>query len=178
MVQQLWNQIRVATVEAELDEMTHVHNRRSLLNIMTALAHLASRKNFCSGLLFIDVDRFKEVNDNWGHRAGDAVLSAVARIIRSKLRRSDLVGRYGGDEFIVFLPEVQPDYAGLVADKLRVAVEQGTRNETAVTISVGVACRVVGKGVDIDADIESLIEEADRRLYQAKKDGRNRVACG
>jgi len=178
MVQQLWNQIRVATVESELDEMTNVHNRRSLLNIMTALAHLASRKRFSSGLLFIDIDHFKEINDHWGHRTGDAVLREVARIIWSNLRRSDVVGRYGGDEFLVFLPEVQPGYVRLVADKLRAAVERETHKGTAVTISIGAACRIIGKGVDIDADLESLIEESDRRLYQAKNDGRNRVACG
>jgi diguanylate cyclase (GGDEF)-like protein len=126
-------------------------------------------------LLMIDLDHFKLVNDEHGHPYGDFVLAETAAAIREALRESDIVGRYGGEEFVVMLPETERSAAWTVAEKLRVAVAARdlTHDGTAVqmTISVGVSA-LPAEGVRIETD---LVARADEALYRAKREGRDRV---
>jgi diguanylate cyclase (GGDEF)-like protein len=123
-------------------------------------------------VLFLDLDHFKQVNDVFGHAAGDNVLAAVGVTLRSSIRESDFCGRFGGEEFIALLPHTDLLGAGLVAEKIRAAVEtvQVPAVKREITISIGVATAPV-HGIDV----EVVSRLADRALYSAKAGGRNRV---
>jgi diguanylate cyclase (GGDEF)-like protein len=127
-------------------------------------------------LLMFDVDHFKQVNDKFGHVAGDYVLQAIAQIVAATLRKEDLFARYGGEEFAVLCRGVPIDKASVLAERLRAKIETNLfehhGNRIPVTISVGVA-----PFVDIPDAVTQLIAEADAALYQAKKTGRNRVVA-
>jgi diguanylate cyclase (GGDEF)-like protein len=119
----------------------------------------------------LDVDYFKRVNDSFGHAVGDDVLRVVAATILSSLRGSDFAGRFGGEEFLVLLPDTPMDTALGVAEKIRAAVQAQQQFEVGhVTISLGVALLNVG-----DADENMAVQQVDERLYRAKASGRNRV---
>ena len=124
----------------------------------------------------LDLDHFKAINDSRGHQAGDQVLRAVASIIQTNLRQIDVVGRYGGEEFVVLLPETARMTALAVAKRLCAAVAvqsvELSGESLPITISVGMA---VGFG-DAALNLEEMLERADRALYAAKATGRNRVA--
>jgi diguanylate cyclase (GGDEF)-like protein len=117
-----------------------------------------------------DLDHFKRVNDFHGHQVGDAVLQRVAQIFQYTMRESDLIGRYGGEEFLIVLPETDCTEAALVADRIRKDVEaqRWMESQLRVTISGGVAEYSGGNG-------EQLIHRADSLMYQAKQMGRNRI---
>ena len=117
----------------------------------------------------VDIDHFKKVNDTWGHAAGDRVLAAVGAALAKGVRGNDLVCRLGGEEFLVVLPEATPGGATLVGERLRAAVAAIEGLDTKVTVSIGTAC------VHQDEAAIELIARADRALYQAKAQGRNRV---
>jgi diguanylate cyclase (GGDEF)-like protein len=123
----------------------------------------------------IDIDHFKRINDTHGHQTGDEVLMSVAQLISGSVRKSDLVGRYGGEEFLVFLPQVDGRGLRRIAEKVRSAVERGTREWLPATVSVGAASTDFAEGVE--PGLASLIRLADRHLYRAKSDGRNRVVA-
>jgi diguanylate cyclase (GGDEF)-like protein len=160
------------------DELTGVFSRRYLFESMRQHVNQFSRPGppvLCC--LMIDVDHFKLVNDRLGHIEGDRILRQVAKLIFGMTRKGDVVARFGGEEFVVVLPSTDPEGARLVADKLRKAVEKHCR----VTISVGVSwyatpASVADKGHHTDEEmIHLLLNRADNALYQAKRDGRNRV---
>ena len=123
----------------------------------------------------IDVDHFKSVNDTYGHAAGDQVLRGVAERCRNQLRVIDIIGRYGGEEFAVALPETNIHAAGQIAERLRIAVERAPfvtdYGSISLTISVGAAVYHPDDHVTLDA----VIDRADRALYIAKRSGRNSV---
>ena len=123
--------------------------------------------------MMIDIDRFKAINDNFGHQFGDDMLRRVAACIRECIRASDVLGRYGGEEFLVFLSSVEPVSLGEVGEKIRRAIECMPGNQAGVTVSIGIAHGHVGRGVD--ADIKALIHQADEKLLVAKAAGRNRI---
>ena len=132
----------------------------------------ASRSVSPLSVALLDLDHFKRINDTYGHSRGDEVLAAVATVLRSSLRESDFVGPYGGEEFLLLLPDTGRDQAVVVAEKVRVAVASLGLSEISqpVTASLGVAT------VPDDAgDADTLIRAADRALYAAKGNGRNRV---
>jgi diguanylate cyclase (GGDEF)-like protein len=120
----------------------------------------------------LDLDHFKRINDAYGHSRGDEVLAAVAMVLRSSVRESDFVGRYGGEEFLLLLPDTGRDQAAIVAEKVRAAVAGLGLSEInqPVTASLGVAAVP-----DDAADADTLVRAADRALYAAKGNGRNRV---
>ncbi|GMV44319.1 MAG: hypothetical protein AMXMBFR64_60350 [Myxococcales bacterium] len=160
---------------ATQDELTGLANRRYLLQRMEHEFRRHKRFGTPMAVLMVDVDHFKRVNDRYGHPAGDAVLREVARALESAVRDVDVVGRYGGEEFSVVLPSTRSDAALLVADKVRLAVqERCTRpgDEGAVTVSVG-----VGVASETTDTVHSLIDIADQALYRAKTGGRNRVGA-
>lgn len=173
-VLRLWTHIRELSHEATVDVLTRVLNRGGLFSHMQMLAYLARRNDFTSGALMIDIDHFKRINDEHGHQAGDGVLANVAQLITASVRKSDLVGRYGGEEFLVFMPQVDRASLAALGEKVRGAVEQGTRRWIPATVSVGAAATEFAEGVE--PGLERLIRTADRQLYIAKRAGRNSVA--
>ena len=162
--------------DAETDAKTGLASARHLEALVVAELDRAARFGRPLAVLLADLDRFKAVNDTHGHLAGDAVLAAVGRIIRATLREYDIAGRFGGEEFVVALPEAGPAEAWAFAERLRQAVEAAPIAVAAggvplrVTISVGVACFPAH-----GATTTALTAAADAALYRAKAAGRNRV---
>jgi diguanylate cyclase (GGDEF)-like protein len=171
---------------AVTDSLTDLHNRRHFMNLASAAFQHARRYREALSMIMFDIDHFKIVNDTCGHACGDRVLQAVAQECRSQLRETDVIGRYGGEEFIILLPrtparhtpttsKTAPPPAEAVAHRLRQAVSDtiihGENAHLSVTISLGVA--------EMDEtcfDVETLIQHADYALYEAKERGRNRVS--
>jgi diguanylate cyclase (GGDEF)-like protein len=165
---------------ATMDPLTGLGNRRALAAQAGQWTSWAARYGSALTFLMVDVDHFKNVNDAWGHAIGDKVLIAIADVIRSSLRSADLVARYGGDEFVVLAPELEPDSARLVADRLVAAVrairvDAGDGAYVSVTISAGIATAFDPPDSPPRA-IDVLLAAADRSLYAAKKAGRDRAA--
>jgi diguanylate cyclase (GGDEF)-like protein len=165
---------------AVTDDLTRLANRRHARDRMIAEGAEAARHGRALSLAMLDVDHFKAVNDAHGHDAGDAVLRAVARACEEVLRDSDLLARWGGEEFLAVLPETDAASARAVAERLRAAVERlrvepPGASALSVTVSAGVATWVP-PGPDADRpDGDALLREADVALYRAKSAGRNRV---
>ncbi|UTH74912.1 diguanylate cyclase [Chromobacterium sp. IIBBL 290-4] len=167
--ERVWAQL---SREARQDGLTRLLNPRAFRE----LGNKACGQAAPLALLMIDLDHFKSVNDRFGHWAGDQVLAQLADCLRGQARRSDLLGRYGGEEFVMLLPNTQADEAALAAERLRGAIEALNPHCGAaplpITASIGVAwIREGGR----QEDIASLFARADKLLYQAKRKGRNRV---
>jgi len=157
-----------------MDELTAVHNRRHLWQRLQEEFARYFRNGQPLSFLLLDIDHFKCINDHYGHLAGDYVLKELCSIIPSILRTYDIVGRYGGEEFGVILPNTNLSSSLMVAERMRSQVEKYSfvfqQQRLPVTISIGLA------EVNPDTpDIEKLIHHADEALYQAKESGRNRV---
>ncbi len=174
---------RLREVRAELerlsvtDELTGLANRRGLAAELERELRRSRRHGHPCAILMLDVDRFKTFNDTWGHQAGDAVLIRLAATLRESVRDVDTVVRYGGEEFLVILPETPAAEAARVAERIRerterdrVAAEAGGA-ELGVTVSIGYA--VFPEHADAP---ETLVEAADQALYRSKESGRNRVS--
>lgn len=155
---------------ALIDGLTGCLNHRAFQGRLREGVERAQGANEQLALILADVDHFKLVNDAHGHPVGDLVLTSVAQLISGQLRCSDVVGRLGGEEFAVLLGGTRPEDAGVLAERLRAAVESGSK-PIAVTISLGV-CGLSGPELSATA----LLADADRALYAAKHGGRNRVA--
>ncbi|MBE0504304.1 MAG: diguanylate cyclase [Desulfuromonadales bacterium] len=166
--------VQGALLEASIrDELTGLHNRRYLMTRFNEEFERARRKGTTLGLLMMDIDHFKVVNDNYGHPAGDEVLRSVGQILASMLRDYDVGGRYGGEEFAVVLAETTPADMVRLAERIREVIEtredHGNATGIHITISIGVA-------VLNDTDTtETLLQRADSALYRAKDEGRNRT---
>jgi diguanylate cyclase (GGDEF)-like protein len=157
------------------DRLTGIPNRETLLAILGAEVERAGRHYKSLSVAFIDIDRFKPINDNYGHNSGDAVLRQVARIIAGGVRVNDTFGRYGGEEFMLILPETTPEDAhGLAEELRRLVMHEPLRiaddQEVDVTISIGVAG---GRGSELQLDM--IVDRADAAMYAAKQLGRNRT---
>lgn len=164
------------------DPLTLVNNRRYFENRYRAeLAH-ARRHRQSFSCMFLDIDKFKGINDSLGHLAGDEVLRNVAELIKSQLRGNDAVARYGGEEFVVLMPQTALRQAYEVAERIRLAIAGRTLQplpgvNLAVTISIGVAMLSGDQDEDEAMSGQRLIASADAALYRAKEGGRNRVVC-
>ncbi|NSL55530.1 sensor domain-containing diguanylate cyclase [Uliginosibacterium aquaticum] len=158
---------------AQEDGLTGLANRRHFHHEAERAIDLAQRYQQALSLILIDLDHFKQINDLYGHHAGDLVLVETVRRLREGLRRADFPGRWGGEEFIILLPHTELAEAVQVAERLRAAVGdsllQIEGRQLAITLSAGVAQRRIGEG------LESFIARADSALYVAKNEGRNRV---
>lgn len=172
---------------ATRDGLTGLYNRASMDRLGRRELARATRHGLQVGLLMVDLDHFKRVNDRWGHPAGDAVLAQAAQVLRRSVRKSDFVARLGGEEFMVLLPHTDAVAAAQLAEKLRQRIAQasvpmaGDRIE--VTASIGVAATeapagaaAAGSTADTQsADFSALYQAADRAMYRAKAAGRNCV---
>jgi diguanylate cyclase (GGDEF)-like protein/PAS domain S-box-containing protein len=159
---------------AKEDPLTGLPNRRFFMDQFEKEYLRAERYGFELALMILDVDHFKMINDTHGHQVGDKVLIALAEAIRNSLRSSDMAGRYGGEEFCIFLPQTDGQQAAAVAEKLRNAVSKlqfSGETDFSMTCSIGVTVLHPGKD-----DITSIIRRADEALYEAKETGRNRVS--
>ncbi|WP_306117918.1 MULTISPECIES: PleD family two-component system response regulator [unclassified Roseitalea] len=161
---------------AVTDGLTGLHNRRYLDTHLETLVDRAHRRERALSLLITDIDHFKAVNDTHGHDGGDEVLREFARRLRAQVRGMDLVCRYGGEEFVIVMPDTPAVLAAEIGERLRAGVEErlfplGRAGQIPVTASVGVATLAEGSGEDAAA----LLKKADTALYEAKNAGRNRV---
>lgn len=159
---------------AATDELTQLLNRREFLRSFAIEIARARRYAHGLGLLMFDIDHFKAVNDTYGHPVGDQVLSSLGKHLRTEMRRTDIVARFGGDEFVVVLPETDLNGVLVAAEKLRLGLAEASKRwvkgAPGITVSVG-AVHVPFDSPNLDSSI--LIDEADRCLYQAKNSGRN-----
>jgi diguanylate cyclase (GGDEF)-like protein/PAS domain S-box-containing protein len=158
------------------DTLTGLLNRRGLNDILRHEIERAGRYHADLSLILCDVDRLKAINDTFGHAAGDLALQTVAEALRSSLRKADVLGRYGGDEFMVILPETSTSGAWSLAEKIRVAVQEldidlPGNNRVRLSLSLGVAgCRTTADNID------AIVSLADTALYASKQEGRNKVS--
>lgn len=150
------------------DSLSGLYNRLHWDESITADFAQLQRHGGEAALLLLDVDRFKEYNDTWGHAAGDEAIRHVARVLRSECRMEDRIARYGGEEFAVLLPAISPDKARTAAERLRARIGSGDSRFAGLTVSIGIAAFDSGL---VDADEWML--RADRALYAAKRAGRN-----
>lgn len=174
----LRNSVQQTIELAVTDALTGLHNRRYLENHLKTLFNRAQVRGRPLTICITDIDRFKTVNDTYGHDAGDEVLREFAARIRSTVRGADLACRFGGEEFVVVMPDTNADTAALVAERLRSAVESKpfSLREAGASLSVTASLGIATITLEVDTP-EQLLKQADRALYQAKSDGRNRVVA-
>ncbi|NRA25098.1 MAG: GGDEF domain-containing protein, partial [Oleispira sp.] len=156
--------------------LTGLPNRESYQQRIVQEIHRIERYGGSLSLMVCDIDLFKRINDNYGHLAGDKVLKIIARSLQSNLRDSDFIARFGGEEFIVLMPETSAEEAKFVADKLRKKIEESPFNfkkePVQITISFGISEFSQGES------LEEVFQRADKALYKAKENGRNQVMLG
>lgn len=162
---------------ANIDGLTGVYNHRYFQNVLDQEINRAERHSTSISIILIDIDHFKKVNDGYGHQVGDFVLAEFSKTIQENIRKYDVVARYGGEEFVVILPETNTEDALLVAEKLRIIIEQTGFEDNCetyhVTASFGQACG--NPTIEDNFDKNTLISHADQALYEAKAKGRNQV---
>ena len=159
---------------ARYDTLTGLLNRRAVLERLEEWLRHVERYGGAFCVIMLDLDHFKRVNDDYGHQVGDHVLAQTAEVLRQGLRQTDIVGRYGGEEFLVVLPHSDCSGARVVAERIRKHMERtvmadGKAKTFSITVSLGIGERFRGDGVD------TLVGRADKALYLAKANGRNRV---
>lgn len=162
---------------AKTDELTGIPNRRGFNEIIENLSIEAQQKQSSFAVILLDIDHFKNINDTFGHLIGDSVLRYIARLLHKETKGRDSIARFGGEEFVILLPDTQHDSAMQVANNIRKKIEshplkiKSDQKSMQITISAGVAMYQMGEPT------EQLLHRVDQRLYKAKTSGRNRV-CG
>ncbi len=159
---------------AERDALTGLNSRSHFMKRAKALLQSSRREQAPFSLFMIDVDHFKRINDTWGHSHGDWVLARISEACAHALRPTDVIGRFGGEEFVVALPDTGPDDALIVAERLKTQVAElplkEEMSELCLSVTIGIA---IAHGEEVD--LQALISRADQSLYAGKRDGRNRV---
>lgn len=162
---------------ATIDELTGLNNRRHFDKMANSEFNRAKRYGRVVSAMMLDIDHFKDFNDKYGHAVGDQVLQAIAKLCDQSLRDADILGRYGGEEFVILLPETKRDTAKTVAERIRKRICEALipteKGDLSVTISIGVA-----ENNEHTPTLETLIARADQAMYVAKHKGRNQVAVG
>ena len=177
-IEVLRKNLQEVTNEAQRDFLTGLFNRKVFDRMMDDLTHYAFTEKKPLSLLMIDVDHFKHFNDEYGHLIGDEVLKMVARLLKDTVKGTDIVARFGGEEFAVILPHTPISGAQVVAENIRNGIaskelkhkESGT-SFGSVTVSVGIAA------YGMNDSVPTLIRRADEAMFAAKREGRNRVCC-
>lgn len=159
-----------------LDELTQLANRRFIELELERRLSERQRYGLSFGLLFLDIDRFKSVNDNYGHDVGDRVLRAVARTFLNTARPSDLMGRWGGEEFIALLGRVDETGLSAAAERIRTLIQRSPIDEKGISlhVTVSIGATLAGK----EDTVDMLLRRVDGLLYESKKNGRNRCTIG
>ncbi|QOP41407.1 sensor domain-containing diguanylate cyclase [Sulfurimonas marina] len=152
------------------DKLTNLYNRYKIEEVLNSEIHRAQRYDTHFGLLMLDIDKFKNINDNYGHIQGDKILQEFSNILKNYIRESDSVGRWGGEEFLVITPISSQEAIITFADRLRKVIEEHNF-DTVGNITVSIGATIYQKG----STIESLIAKADNGLYASKNNGRNSV---
>ena len=156
-----------------IDSLTNFYNKKGIEIFAEKFLHEFLRYNIPLSILMLDIDYFKKINDTYGHLAGDYILKEIAKIIRNTIRESDVCGRFGGEEFIILLPNTKLSGAMKLADRIRENIQNYDfvfrNNKINVTVSIGVTTASKSDSVF------SLIQRADDALYEAKNKGRNKV---
>ncbi|MDD2780763.1 diguanylate cyclase [Sulfuricurvum sp.] len=166
----LFNDISMMQIQTMNDPLTQIPNRLHFTMVYRHLISMARRAEKPLTILFFDIDHFKGVNDRYGHLIGDKVLKQVSKLVSQRIRKSDIVARWGGEEFILLLPDTEIEEATRVAQMLRKTIDEEDFEEAGhITCSFGVAT------LESDEDGEHLLSRADELLYEAKSNGRNRV---
>jgi diguanylate cyclase (GGDEF)-like protein len=161
---------------ANIDPLTEVWNRRHLLELAEREFHRADRYQRPFSVLMLDIDHFKTINDTYGHAVGDEALKLMAKTVLQTLRKTDYFGRFGGEEFVAFLPETDLETAIAVAERIRLALAEIAipidLSLIHMTVSIGVATHQVR-----DDSLDNLLKRSDTALYKAKKQGRNQAVA-
>lgn len=166
------------------DALTGVQNRRYFDHRCLIEISQSRRYNQPLACMFLDIDKFKCINDTYGHQTGDEVLMSVANFIQSHLRVGDTMARYGGEEFVVLLPQTDMYHASQIAERIRGCIAEEKINANSghsinLTISIGISMLPIEEtAVENSQLADRMVAAADKALYQAKHDGRNRVICG
>lgn len=178
--QQLQEAVERLETMAATDPLTGLANRRAFGQAMSRCLADARRYRHDLSLVMIDLDGFKTLNDTLGHQRGDDLLVRVARVLEANLRRSDVAGRFGGDEFILLLPQAEESTARMVAQRINdefTLITSALFKDTPVTGRVSMSMGLTCLRHDNPADAEQLIAQADHALYRAKQSGRNRLVA-
>jgi len=173
----LRDNVQLSMELAVTDPLTRLYNRRYMESHLGTLIDQATARSKPLALLIVDIDYFKSINDTYGHDAGDEVLREFATRLKKSIRGIDLACRYGGEEFVIVMPETDMAVAAVVAERMRRRIANDSfsvgndHDPVQVTISVGLASLVATD------DAASVLKRADQALYRAKRDGRNRVVA-
>jgi two-component system, cell cycle response regulator len=160
---------------ATKDGLTDVYNKKYFLNQLNYEFSFAQRKGVPLSLIVFDLDKFKLINDNYGHLAGDAILKHVSRVVSSRIRSHDLFARYGGEEFVLLLRETDDQAAAMLAERMRRQIEQNKIQYEGQTIPVTISAGVASTVRRVFQTPAQLIDVADMALYRSKQNGRNRI---
>jgi diguanylate cyclase (GGDEF)-like protein len=152
---------------ANRDPLTQLRNRRAFIEVADQELARARRNRHSTAVVMADIDRFKPLNDQFGHAVGDEVLKQVAETLVTTFRGQDVICRWGGEEFVALLPETDLEAARLAAERARSSTTDGPESSLSVSITLGVAV--------VSHDLHEAIEAADRAMYEGKRAGRNRV---
>jgi diguanylate cyclase (GGDEF)-like protein len=158
------------------DDLTGLYSRRHFFTVAEQEFQRASRYGNDFAIIMLDIDHFKQINDEYGHLVGDKVLRRIANDLRKIMRGVDFVSRYGGEEFVILLPQANLETAEMTAERLREYIENNPFETEQGVFTITISAGVTGYSPDT-TDIESLLMQADKALYQAKLAGRNKVAC-
>jgi diguanylate cyclase (GGDEF)-like protein len=161
--------------KATHDSLTGIWNRGAILEFLRAQFAIAVRCSRDLALIMVDVDHFKEINDTYGHAAGDSMLIHLSQVMNSVIRGSDWLGRYGGEEFLIIAPECPAEDAFLMAERLRLAVVNNPAHYGNITISSTISIGIANTHSIVSPTPEALVKVADSALYRAKNNGRNRI---
>jgi len=173
-IEKLEKELEEAKEESKEDFLTKLYNKRALDEFLSIKEAEYERYGHNFTIIFFDLDYFKDVNDNYGHDAGDAVLSAFATILKNEARNVDIVGRFGGEEFLVILGETDVKGGVVFAQKIRDKLKKARLMYRDIRIELTVSCGVSDR--KLNTSLQNVIKSADERLYKAKNSGRDRVA--
>lgn len=175
MLRNLWLENKSLSQQVNHDHLTGLLNRRGFRLLSRQMAYYAQRNGSHVGVLMLDLDDFRAINERFGHPAGDRVLQSVATTLRTRLRKSDIVGRYGGEEFVIFCPEVGREALVHLAESIRRSIESAPVHGIHVTASIGAISGPMVTSTP-ERELDAMIDQADHCLYRAKHAGKNAVA--
>ena len=172
-LQRLWDQNKALSEQSMIDPLTGLLNRRGFFTMAEQMAHLSKRNQTPISIMLLEMDDFKAINDLHGTQIGDDILKEIAGKHQSTLRQSDLLARYGGDEFILLLPNTVREGGEAVSEKLRVIVSKARPAGVSITASIGGAENTIRE--DVEQELQNLIRYAEGNLIVAKSNGKNQV---